>query len=510
MGVLLRKGTKFLTLIHMKRFFVSLCLFSLLFYGTPVTNMPVVLAASPGSVVINEIAWAGTADSTSDEWIELYNTTSSAIDLTGWSILDDGSTTYSITGGTIPANGYFLIEDSELSTSVLADIVIGISLGNTGDSLSLIDNGGQTIDTVNASSGMWYAGDNTTKATMERINPLGGSEDPANWANAVSGNGSTGQLGSAILGTPGSQNSVYSGGASQANVGFETLSVNPVEGSSFTIAINASNVSDMTGYGFDILYDATMIGYVSASEGAFLSQNGTVSTAFNEGLENDNPGKIVIGGTRLNVPLTGVSGSGTLCTLTFNALKSGSTTLVFDSPSYVAGESGDITMTLDSRIVTINAQSVDPVQNLTIAEGPNRYELVLNWNAPLSGADSYKIMRKNTLGEFVQIGATDATQTSFADNQNIIPRHIYEYQVIAVKGALNSAPAIGQAQDYRGVKGDNTRSDRVDGRDLDNLARHYTLALADTNFNPLIDTTYDGIIDGSDLIDIGANWGLTY
>ena len=94
----------------MKRFFVSLSLFSLIFYSIPVANFPVAHAASPGSVVINEIAWMGSLDSTSDEWIELYNTTSSDIDLTGWTIDDDGSSTYSITSGVLPANGYFLIE----------------------------------------------------------------------------------------------------------------------------------------------------------------------------------------------------------------------------------------------------------------------------------------------------------------------------------------------------------------------------------------------------------------
>jgi hypothetical protein len=38
----------------------------------------------PGAVVINEVAWGGTAANAAHEWIELYNTTGSAIDLTGW------------------------------------------------------------------------------------------------------------------------------------------------------------------------------------------------------------------------------------------------------------------------------------------------------------------------------------------------------------------------------------------------------------------------------------------
>lgn len=492
----------------MKRFFVSLSLFSLLFYSIPVTNMPVVKAASPGSVVINEIAWMGSADSTSDEWIELYNTTLSPIDLTGWTIDDDGSSIYAITSGTIPANGYFLIEDSEISTSTMADIVIPISLGNTGDSLSLLDEVAQVIDTVNASSGSWYSGDNTTKATMERIDPATSSEDPTNWANATSGNGSTGRLGSTILGTPGSQNSVFAGSVTQAEVAFETLTANPIEGDTFTIAINATDMTNITSYGFDILYDATMLTYVLSAEGAFLSESSAVATSFNEGLENDNPGKIVIGNARLDVPQTGANGSGILCELTFIALQSDSTTLVFDTPSYIRDTIGDLAISLNSEIVTIDAQNVDPVTNLSLTEGANRYELDLNWNTPITGADLYKIMRRDVYGNFIEIGNT--AQTSFTDSQNIIPTHTYEYQVITVKGALESTPVSGQLADSRGIKGDNTRSDRVDGRDLDNLAQNYTLALGDVNFDPLIDTTYDGIIDGSDLIDIGANWALTY
>ena len=470
--------------------------------------MPTAFAASPGSVIINEIAWMGSADSTSDEWIELFNTTSNDIDLTGWSILDDGSTTYSITSGIIPANGYFLIEDTEDSTSIPADIIIPISLGNTGDSLSLIDDSSQVIDTVNESSGAWYAGDNTTKATMERIDPSSSSENSTNWGDAVLSNGATGRSGSSILGTPKSQNSIYAGSAQQADIAFEDLAVNPIEGDTFTIAINATNITDLTGYGFDILYDSTMLTFVSASEGTLLNEEGAVQTAFNSGLENDNPGKIIIGGTRLDVPLTGVSGNGTLCTITFTALQTGSTTLVFDTPSYATDINGDLSITLDSKTITIDPQSADPVTNLTIAEGTNRYELDLSWTAPDAGADLYKIMRRSASGTFVQIGTT--TATNFTDNQNLIPTHIYEYQVITVKGTVESTPVSSQASDSRGIKGDNTRSDRVDGRDLDNLARHYTATLGDANFDPLIDTTYDGQIDGSDLIDIGANWALTY
>jgi hypothetical protein len=41
---------------------------------------------TPRDVVFSEIAWMGTTTSSNDEWIELYNNTDGAIDLTGWTL----------------------------------------------------------------------------------------------------------------------------------------------------------------------------------------------------------------------------------------------------------------------------------------------------------------------------------------------------------------------------------------------------------------------------------------
>jgi len=473
-------------------------------------------AAAPGAVVINEIAWAGTTDSSTDEWIELYNTTSGDIDLTGWTINDDnGDSIYSIASGVVAGHGYFLIEDSEITTSVPSNSIINVSLANTGDSLVLKDALGTDIDTVNSTGGMWFAGNSTTKATMERIDPLSNSDLAGNWGNNTLGNGATGRLGGVINGTPGAQNSVYSGGTPPPpppppgtfNINFQDVAAQ-VEGANFTLAVSAQNAADMMSYGFDILYNPSIVQYISASEGGFLSQNGAESTSFNSGLENGVAGKLVIGGSRLTVPPTGISGTGELFTLTFKALSAGSTQINFDTTSFASGVSGDLSAAFDTTSVTINAASIDPVSNFVVSEGASRYSLALNWTAPSSGADSYKILRKNTQGNSTEIG-TSAT-TTYTDSSAIIPHHTYEYQVIAVKGTIQSSAVNAGGTETRGIKGDNNRSDRVDGRDLENIAKHYTLALGNAEFNALIDTTYDGTIDGSDLIDIGANWALKY
>ena len=88
----------------------------------------------PLSVVINEVAWGGTAASSSDEWMELYNPSLSDIDLSNWKIVRKSislpvTTIATITipvGKTILAHGYFLLERADKAVSdIPADYVYG-------------------------------------------------------------------------------------------------------------------------------------------------------------------------------------------------------------------------------------------------------------------------------------------------------------------------------------------------------------------------------------------------
>ena len=72
------------------------------------TNTPTAPAA-PAWVVISEVAWAGTAASSTDEWIELWNPGAADVDLTGW-VLTDGGDIHADLGGTIGAGGFYLLE----------------------------------------------------------------------------------------------------------------------------------------------------------------------------------------------------------------------------------------------------------------------------------------------------------------------------------------------------------------------------------------------------------------
>ena len=183
------------------------------------------IATTP--VVINEIAWMGTAADANDEWIELYNPTGEDISLDGWVLYATDGVPEIALENTISAGGYYLIERTDDTTvsDIAADLVTpfsgsgaGAGLGNTpgGETLTLarVANGATTtIDqAVNwgscapASS----CGDNVAKKTMERYDPLALGIDEDNWATALGEFIKNGEdaNGDPLKGTPKAKNSV--------------------------------------------------------------------------------------------------------------------------------------------------------------------------------------------------------------------------------------------------------------------------------------------------------------
>ncbi|HEY9585356.1 MAG TPA: lamin tail domain-containing protein [Candidatus Paceibacterota bacterium] len=122
---------------------------------------------------INEVAWMGTIQSPTNEWVELYNDTPLPVDLSGWTIeTEDGSLAINLSG-VIVSNGYFLIErtDDNSVPTVAADLVapFGAGLSNSGETLRLVDKNGVSVDTVNGGVN-WASigGNNKAKETAQR------------------------------------------------------------------------------------------------------------------------------------------------------------------------------------------------------------------------------------------------------------------------------------------------------------------------------------------------------
>jgi len=498
------------------------------FCGTLVES--IARAAAPGTVVINEVAWAGSADSSTDEWMELYNNSAQAVDLAGWHIDSAHSgASWKILSGSVAAGGYFLIERHEAAVSnVTADAIISISLVNTGDGLRLYDSTGWLIDTVNGAAGAWYAGSASTHASMERIDPAVSADVASNWASSSGGTGATSSGGSALMATPGARNSQAAGGGGagmgggssqqtqqivNATVEFSPSNSTLQAGDVLTITAKVADVQNFFAYGFDVSYDPAVLKFKSSSEKTFLSEGGAVVTSFQASLQNGAEGQLVVADARTVQPKTMVSGSGDLFEMQFDVLSAVDTTVQAGAGSFLASDSGDLAVRFSPAELSGTIAAVPQVANLSAGLGSRRYSIALAWDA-VAGADAYRVYRKDAHGQAQKIGET--AQTNFTDADGvvhggyIIPGVNYVYEVTAVRGGVESTPMEIVGRDDRGLKGDNNRSDRVDGRDLENLAAHFALTDADAGFDPLADTTYDGRIDGSDLIDLGANFARTY
>lgn len=138
------------------------------------TPSPTVTPAptAPLTVVISEVAWAGTKASSDDEWIELYNPTTKDVNLTNWNLRSsDGSPNIKaeFKDIVIGAGDYLLLERTDDDvTDVPADVIYTGSLSNSGEILRLYDPNGYLVDTANSNGGAWPAGISSTFSSMQR------------------------------------------------------------------------------------------------------------------------------------------------------------------------------------------------------------------------------------------------------------------------------------------------------------------------------------------------------
>ncbi len=109
-----------------------------------------------GSVLFSEIFYDTPGTDSQEEWVELYNGSSSTVDLGGWTITDNNGSgsTYTIPGGTtIQASTHLTIAKNSTGFFAIysydADVYGGIpALNNGGDALLLRDGSGTMVDAV--------------------------------------------------------------------------------------------------------------------------------------------------------------------------------------------------------------------------------------------------------------------------------------------------------------------------------------------------------------------------
>ncbi|MFH0776021.1 MAG: lamin tail domain-containing protein, partial [Patescibacteria group bacterium] len=156
--------------------------------GAALAAKPLVAAtiADPGELIFNEIAWAGSSISSSDEWLELKNTTSDKIfDLTDWKITGAGTggADLIISSGFVRPGEFFLIANNSASydfTAGQAALAVepdfassSLSLSNSALQIVLRDSAGNSLDSA-GTGGAPLAGDSISPASMVRLPDLSG------------------------------------------------------------------------------------------------------------------------------------------------------------------------------------------------------------------------------------------------------------------------------------------------------------------------------------------------
>lgn len=209
-------------------------------------------------LIINEVAWMGTPESSNNEWIELKNISSQTIDISGWQLIDKAEqikiNLSNLKDPKIRPNQFILLERTSDNTlpSIQADLIYQGALSNTNEGLRLFDSNCNLIDEVLANSN-WPAGDSPSRKTAERTALLswqtsqntGGTPKQENSTLNYTGGGGGGSATNSATNNS-SQNTNQS--QQTQNILISEVQINPI-GQRFIELYNPNDFDiDLTGY----------------------------------------------------------------------------------------------------------------------------------------------------------------------------------------------------------------------------------------------------------------------
>lgn len=214
--------------------------------GLTVENVFTLTAVAPaaGTVVINEILYNGQNNVVHDDFVELYNNTGAAVDLSGWQLTN--AISYIFPGGTtLPAGGYLVVaaEPAVIQNTwhVTALGPYSGNLSSDGETLTLQNASGVKVCQVDYTPRFpWPVAANGQGASLELISP---SLDPglgSSWRSSIF------PLRSSIsdVASPGARNLQASPNVAPA---VRQISVSPAQPTATTPVIISAKVTDPEG-----------------------------------------------------------------------------------------------------------------------------------------------------------------------------------------------------------------------------------------------------------------------
>ncbi|MCA9240634.1 MAG: lamin tail domain-containing protein, partial [Planctomycetales bacterium] len=140
------------------------------------------------AVVINELHYNADDNTSFEEFVELYNTSSSPVDISGWSFTDGIDYTFE-QGQSIAANGYVVVaQDPATLLSKFGAVAVGMysgGLSNGGERVALSDAQGGLVDEVEyLTTFPWPIAPDGYGASLELVNPELDNNLGSNWRPA--------------------------------------------------------------------------------------------------------------------------------------------------------------------------------------------------------------------------------------------------------------------------------------------------------------------------------------
>ncbi len=180
-------------------------------------------------IVINEINYKDAIDFPTKDWIELYNNSSSSVDISNWVFKDsDDLHEFIIPNGTIMESGSYLVLVQFLAdfqalfpgvSPVLGDFEFGMSGG--GELIRLFNSSNQLVDFVEYSDmDPWPTEPDGNGPTLELRSPSLDNALASSWGASIPPG--------AEHGTPGQQNSTYILGANDFSKASFSILPNPL------------------------------------------------------------------------------------------------------------------------------------------------------------------------------------------------------------------------------------------------------------------------------------------
>lgn len=179
--------------------------------GLVATEGPIETRTAPllAAVVINEVLYDPLGAEPTQEFVELFNAGRADLDLTGWTLADEGGADALAPPGPLRAGGYALVVADGYVPGAGGDpppaagtlmIVLGGSIGaqglrNAGEALTLADLTGQVVAAAPAPLDQPHPG-----TSLERVSAFAPDGDPEVWCENLAGRS-----------TPGAANSVAAG-----------------------------------------------------------------------------------------------------------------------------------------------------------------------------------------------------------------------------------------------------------------------------------------------------------